>query len=189
MERSLAGCKICGGSRKKKRFFLPGVRSTSAQGRWLDWVVSRTNSRKKVKKVPGEDSGVEMACFAKKTQRVHLCGAHHENGRRRAHEHGRRGGRWLLERLAGAGAPIRARGHRGVGGCAKIDKIKKVRRVLVVGVTAPPSQIQPPSPLIFASLYIKGVPSVDGFSKTAIEGLWQGGPAPKTRKKDRNRDL
>ena len=154
MERSLAGCKICGGSRKKKRFFLPGVRSTSAQGRWLDWVVSRTNSRKKVKKVPGEDSGVEMACFAKKTQRVHLCGAHHENGRRRAHEHGRRGGRWLLERLAGAGAPIRARGHRGVGGCAKIDKIKKVRRVLVVGVTAPPSQIQPPSSLILASLYI-----------------------------------
>ena len=97
-----------------------------------------------------------MACFAEKSQQVHLCGAHHENGRRGARDRLRCDSRSPGKRLAVAATPIRARGFRGVAGCAKIDKIKKVRPVLVTGVTAPPSQIQPPSPLIFASSNTQG---------------------------------
>ena len=78
-----------------------------------------------------------MACFAEKSQQVHLCGAHHENGRRGARDRLRCDSRSPGKRLAVAATPIRARGFRGVAGCAKIDKIKKVRPVLVTGVTAP----------------------------------------------------
>ena len=141
---------------------------------------------KKLGKDQFDGSAVAMACFAEKSQQVHLCGAHHENGRRGARDRLRCDSRSPGKRLAVAATPIRARGFRGVAGCAKIGKIKKVRPVLVTGVTAPPSQIQLPNPLIFASLNTQGDRHIDGFSETAIQGLWQGGPAPKTRKKGRN---
>ena len=141
---------------------------------------------KKLGKDQFDGSAVARACFAEKSQQVHLCGAHHENGRRGARDRLRCDSRSPGKRLAGAATPIRARGFRGVAGCAKIDKIKKVRPVLVVGVTAPPSQIQPPSPLIFASLNTQGGPVFHATSHKSRERHEHSCPAPKTRKKGRN---
>ena len=140
---------------------------------------------KKLGKDQFDGSAVAMACFAEKSQQVHLCGAHHENGRRGARDRLRCDSRSPGKCLAVAATPIRARGFRGVAGCAKIDKIKKVRPVLVTGVTAPPSQIQPPSPLIFASSNTQGGPVLHATSNKSRERHEHSCPAPKTRKTER----
>ena len=140
---------------------------------------------KKLGKDQFDGSAVAMACFAEKSQQVHLCGAHHENGRRGARDRLRCDSRSPGKRLAVAATPIRARGFRGMAGCAKIGKIKKVRPVLVSGVTAPPSPIQPPSPLTFASLYIPMGAVLHATSNKSRERHEQGCAAPKTRKTKR----
>jgi hypothetical protein len=80
---------------------------------------------KKLGKDQFDGSAVAMAGFAEKSQQVHLCGAHHENGRRGARDRLRCDSRSPGKRLAVAATPIPARGFRGWPDVQKSTKSKK----------------------------------------------------------------